>query len=82
MDARTIKEMITAGLPGSHVIVESDDGTHFQARVISEAFNDKSMLQQHRMVYATLGDKMGVDIHALALQTFTPAEWKKRENEF
>jgi stress-induced morphogen len=33
------------------------------------------MVQQHRMVYATLGDRMGGEIHALALHTYTPDEW-------
>jgi stress-induced morphogen len=42
--------------------------------VVSTAFEDRSMLEQHRMVYETLGDRMGGEIHALALKTMTPAE--------
>ena len=71
MDADTIKRMIETGLPGSQAHVSGPDGTHFEAVVISAAFQGKTTLQQHRMVYATLGDSMQSDIHALALCTST-----------
>lgn len=75
MDPKIIKELIQAGLPDADVVVEGDDGTHFQARIISESFSGKNMVQQHQMVYKTLGEKMGTDIHALSFQTYTPEEW-------
>ena len=77
MEPQIIKQLIEAGLPGAEVVVEGDDGTHFQARIISELFAGKSMVQQHQMVYKTLGDKMGTDIHALSFQTLTPEEWEQ-----
>jgi acid stress-induced BolA-like protein IbaG/YrbA len=79
MDPEIIKQLIKAGLPDADIIVEGDDGTHFQARIISESFTGKNMVQQHQMVYKTLGAKMGTDIHALSMQTFTPAEWEKQK---
>ena len=42
--------------------------------MVSEAFAGKLPLARHRMVYATLGEKMGGEIHALQLRTITPAE--------
>lgn len=72
MDADTIKRMIETGLPGSQARVSGADGAHFEAVVTSVAFQGKTTLQQHRMVYATLGDSMQSDIHALALRTSTP----------
>ncbi len=78
MAPHTIKELIANGLPDADIVVEGDDGTHFQARVISASFSGKTPLQQHQMVYKTLGAKMGNEIHALALQTYTPAEWQAR----
>ncbi|MDA1106928.1 MAG: BolA/IbaG family iron-sulfur metabolism protein [Proteobacteria bacterium] len=72
MDADTIKRMIETGLPGSQAHVSGADGTHFEAVVISAAFQGKTTLQQHRMVYATLGDNMQSAIHALSLRTSTP----------
>lgn len=72
-----IKELIATGIPGADIVVEGDDGTHFQARIVSELFSGKTMLQQHQLVYKSLGEKMGTDIHALSLQTYTPEEWNK-----
>ena len=74
MNPGTIKQMIEAGLPGARVEVQGDDGVHFEARVVSEAFAGKLPLARHRMVYATLGERMGGEIHALALKTLTPEE--------
>ncbi|MBL1142922.1 MAG: BolA/IbaG family iron-sulfur metabolism protein [Proteobacteria bacterium] len=78
MNPELIRELIKSGMPDADVIVEGDDGTHFQARIVSELFAGKSMVQQHQMVYKTLGEKMGTDIHALSFQTFTPEEWEKQ----
>ena len=74
MNPSIIKQLIEAGLPGAEVQVMGDDGVHFETRVVSEAFAGKLPLARHRMVYATLGDKMGGEIHALALKTLTPEE--------
>ena len=59
---------------GARADVRGDDGVHFEATVVCEAFAGKMPLARHRMVYATLGDLMGGAIHALALKTVTPAE--------
>ena len=74
MDAAAIAELIESGLPGARVSVHGEDGVHFEAEVIAEAFRGKLPLARHRMVYATLGDRMGGAIHALALRTLTPEE--------
>jgi len=44
----------------------------------SSAFAGKRSLQRHQLVYATLGPRVGTEIHALALKTFTPEEWAER----
>jgi acid stress-induced BolA-like protein IbaG/YrbA len=73
LDAQTIRELIEQGLPGARVEVEGADGVHFEAVVVSEAFRGKLPLARHRMVYATLGDRIQTgEIHALALTTLTP----------
>ena len=74
MDADTIRRMIEDGLPGARAQVQGDDGVHFEATVVADAFRGKLPLARHRMVYATLGDLMGGAIHALALKTVTPDE--------
>ncbi len=74
MDAETIRELIERGLPGAQAQVQGDDGVHFEATVISDAFKGKLPLARHRLVYATLGDLLGGAIHALQLKTVTPDE--------
>ncbi|GAB2522955.1 BolA family protein [Lysobacter humi (ex Lee et al. 2017)] len=74
MNPQIIRDLIEQGLPGARAEVVGDDGVHFEATVVCEAFRGKLPLARHRMVYATLGDRMGGEIHALALKTFTPDE--------
>ena len=74
MNADTIRQLIETGLPGSRVEVQGEDGVHFEDVVVCEAFAGKLPLARHRMVYATLGEKMGGEIHALQLRTLTPGE--------
>jgi acid stress-induced BolA-like protein IbaG/YrbA len=64
-----IRKLIEAGLPGARADVTGDDGQHFEAEVTCAAFAGKPLLEQHRMVYLALGEKMGRDIHALRLKT-------------
>ncbi len=75
MDAATIETMIKAALPDAKVTITDlrGDGDHYAAYVESAAFAGKSRVQQHQMVYAALQGKMGGQLHALALQTATPA---------
>ena len=74
MNADTIRRLIEQGLPGATAQVAGEDGVHFEATVVSEQFRGKMPLARHRMVYATLGERMGGEIHALALKTMTPDE--------
>jgi acid stress-induced BolA-like protein IbaG/YrbA len=74
MNADSIRHMIETGLPGARAEVQGEDGVHFEATVICEAFAGKLPLARHRMVYATLGGKMGGEIHALQLRTLTQQE--------
>lgn len=74
MHADAIRDMIKAGLPDAHVEVDGPDGTHFEAVIVSPSFAGKRTLERHRMVYDTLGEKMGGAIHALSMRTLTPDE--------
>ena len=69
-----VKALIQQGLPSAHVEVSGEDHTHFEALVVSPEFEGKRPLARHQMVYATLGQLMGREIHALSLRTLTPAE--------
>ena len=76
-EANRIKELIEDQLPDCTAIVRDDanDGEHFSAFVVSSAFVDLGLVQQHQLVYKALGQHMVSDIHALALKTFTPDTW-------
>lgn len=77
MKAEDIRALIEQHLPGAQVTVRGDDGVHFEAVVISDRFAGKSLLQQHRLVYAALGGRVErEEIHALALKTYTPEAWR------
>ena len=80
MRADDIAALIGAALPDAVVEVQGDDGVHFEALIVSERFAGKSMLQQHQIVYAALGEKMGAEIHALSMRTFTPEQWQKKQS--
>ncbi|MBD2189705.1 BolA family protein [Pseudanabaena mucicola] len=50
---------------------------HYDAVIVAESFAGKTMMQQHRMVYAALADQMQTTIHALSLKTYTPEQWQQ-----
>ena len=51
--------------------------SHFKVTIVSDAFNDQMLIKRHRMVNKALQQEMQ-QIHALALHTLTPDEWKAR----
>jgi acid stress-induced BolA-like protein IbaG/YrbA len=57
-----------------HLEVEGD-GAHFQAVIVCAAFEGKSRVARHQIVYGALGERMREEIHALSMKTLTPAEW-------
>ena len=74
MPAAEIEALIKAALPDAEVAIEAlvDDGDHYRARVVSRAFAGKSRVQQHKLVYDALGQRMGGELHALQLTTAVP----------
>lgn len=77
LSASDVRDYILQGLACDHVQVLGDDGTHFEAVIVSSAFVGKNMVQQHQLVYKALGDRMRQEIHALSMRTFTPEAWGK-----
>ena len=74
MHAREIEALIKEALPDAQVEIRdlAGDGDHYAAVVISSAFQGKTRVQQHQMVYQALKGNMGGELHALALQTSAP----------
>jgi acid stress-induced BolA-like protein IbaG/YrbA len=81
LSAQQLEAYITQNLACDYIKVLGDDGTHFEAVVVSPEFVGKSMVQQHQLVYAALGDRMRAEIHALSMRTLTPETWLKQQNK-
>jgi acid stress-induced BolA-like protein IbaG/YrbA len=75
MTANELRSTIRNVLPCDHAEVLGDDGQHFEAVIVSPQFTGKNRVQQHQMVYLTLGDSMRAEIHALSMKTFTPQQY-------
>jgi acid stress-induced BolA-like protein IbaG/YrbA len=69
-----IADLIRAGLPDATIHVESDDNTHFAARIVSARFDGLRAIARHQLIYKTLGELMGREIHALSIEALTPQE--------
>ena len=76
MNATQLKNRIETLAAGTQVVELVDlTGTqdHWQALIVSPAFEGKTMIQQHRMVFELLKDEVASnEVHALTLRTFTP----------
>ena len=73
----SIKSSIEAGLACERVEVRGD-GQHFEALIVSRAFEALPKVRRHQLVYGALGARMREEIHALSMTTLTPDEWAKR----
>jgi acid stress-induced BolA-like protein IbaG/YrbA len=80
MQKEEVKLLIEKSIPTSQVDVSSDDGVHFQAIVISSAFEGLNLVKRQQLVYKSLGDLISSGkLHALSLQTFTTTEWQNKK---
>ncbi len=80
MDKYELKQLIQQGLPNAIIEVNGDDGTHFDAIVVDASFTGKTMLKQHQIVFAALGEHFqNNSLHALGLKTYTPEQWEKQQ---
>ncbi|HEX5629995.1 MAG TPA: BolA/IbaG family iron-sulfur metabolism protein [Usitatibacteraceae bacterium] len=77
-DRKSIEEAIRGAIECSHVDVRGDDGVHFEALIVSPAFQGLARVRRHQLVYAALGERMREEIHALSMQTLSPEEWAAR----
>jgi stress-induced morphogen len=71
-----IESRIQGALPGAEVRVAdlTGGGDHFRVRVVAPQFEGRGAVDRHRMVYACVRDVLGGELHALSLETLTPAE--------
>ena len=66
-----IKSLIKEALPDAEIVIKDlvGDDNHYSATIKSKVFSGKSRIEQHKLVYKALGEKMGNELHALALNT-------------
>ena len=50
------------------------DGGHYKLDIVASAFEGKSTVARHRLVYDAAGDLMRGRIHALSIRAFAPGE--------
>jgi len=76
MDPKEIQTLIEENLADSRADVSTDGQGHYEAVVVCPAFEGKRSVARHQLVYGALGQRVGREIHALAVKTFTPEEWQ------
>ena len=81
MKRKSSRKGFAKACPTCHLVLTDLTGTkdHWEAVVVSEAFDGKNRIEQHQMVYAALGELMAGPVHALALKTYSPESWAKQE---
>ncbi|MFC3625482.1 BolA family protein [Vogesella amnigena] len=79
VSANYIQDVISAGLACDFIQVNGDDGTHFDALIVSPEFSGRNRVQRHQLVYQALGDRMRAEIHALSMKTLSPEEWAQQQ---
>ena len=77
MESATIKERIEATVPDGEAEV-TGDGSHFEAVVVSSAFEGVSKVKRQQMVYKAVNEAItSGELHALTIQAHTPDEWER-----
>ncbi|MCL4722522.1 MAG: BolA/IbaG family iron-sulfur metabolism protein [Gammaproteobacteria bacterium] len=85
---QAITGMLTGGMSVSHLEVINESGnhnvprgseTHFKVVLVSPEFDGLSPVKRHQLVYRLLGGPLANGVHALALHTYTEAEWSGRQ---
>ena len=83
VEPAVVEEKIRQGIANiEHFELKDLTGTkdHYDATIVSAAFEGKSRVEQHQLVYGALGDLMAGPVHALALKTFTPSRWAEKKS--
>ncbi len=80
MEANEIKALVEQGIDDSEVMVQVE-GNKCHLIVISPAFEGLRAVKKQQLVYGCLNDKIqSGELHAVSMQTFTPAEWEQHSS--
>jgi BolA protein len=87
---QVIESKLAAGLNALHLDVVNESGnhnvpegseSHFKVVLVSDEFEGERLIGRHRLVNRLLADELNNHIHALAIHTYTAAEWKERHGD-
>ncbi|MBS0358523.1 MAG: BolA/IbaG family iron-sulfur metabolism protein [Proteobacteria bacterium] len=82
-----IETKLKTALSPNYLLVENESHkhnvpkgseSHFKVTVVSTEFQDKKLIERHRLINAILKEELSKKIHALTLHTYTTDEWQKR----
>jgi len=85
-----IEEKLANGINAMHLEVVNESNnhnvppgseSHFKVVLVSNAFEGQTLIARHRTINKLLEDELKNQIHALALHTYTEAEWRDRHGE-
>ena len=81
MNIDEIKQRLNAYFTSDKVEVFDSRGTgdHYSIIVISDNFEDISLVDRHRMIYSIFEKEITTEIHAMQIQTYTHNEWKNKK---
>ncbi len=74
MNSEQIETLLRKTFPQAQVQVESDDGTHFSAKIVDDGFAGLSRVARHRRVHDAIGPALGREIHAMSFTLRSSAE--------
>jgi acid stress-induced BolA-like protein IbaG/YrbA len=81
MELDVLKHYIEEHLPCDYVKTNGD-GRHFNAVIVSRAFEDLNTLKRQQKVYAFLSEKIASgELHAFTMKTYTPVEWQQQQEK-
>lgn len=77
--AEVIKEL-EKHFPQAQIAVDDLTGTadHYKVTIVSNLFEEKSLIARHQMVNAALAEPLKGPIHALSIDAYTPAQWAQK----
>ena len=80
----SLERKLSEGLDASHLEVVNESHqhnvppgseSHFKVVVVASDFEGRSLVQRHRQVYGLVAEELEAGVHALALHTYTEADW-------
>ena len=72
-----IKAVIQKNMECNFIEIKGDDGSHFEATIVSDIFEGLTKVMQHQKVYDALDGMMKQELHALSIKTYTASQWGK-----